>query len=135
MKKFCLGLAMIASMVFAPFAMASETTVGKFVTSPSPLSAAAAQNQNKLGLTPTDIVVINISPTTIYYSVPNTNIDDPILSGYAQFIREYNRAFYMTVNIETTSHTVVWSRTVCPRAVVIVSELSPAGVSVITEHC
>jgi hypothetical protein len=133
MKKCCLGLAMMASFVFAPVAMSAPLS-GTFVTSPAPLTAASAKNGYE-SVAPTDIVVINMSPYLIYYSVPGTKIDDPLYSGQASYIREYNRAFYLTVNIEDSAHTVFWSRLVCPQAIVVVSSLSPDGVGLIKEHC
>ena len=132
MKKFCLGLAMMAGFVFAPVAMSAPLT-GSFVTSPAPLSAAAAKSG--IDRSPTDIVVMNMSPYKIYFSVPGTKIDDPLFPGQASYIREFNRAFYLTVNIEDEFHTVYWSRMVCPQAIISVVSLRSDGVGVINEHC
>jgi len=128
MKKFCLGLAMMASFVFAPVVMSAPLSSANFLTSPAPLTAATAKSS--FGAAPTDIIIVNLSPYKIYFSVPGTNIDNPLFPGEASNIREFNRAYYLTVNIEDAGHAVFWSRLVCPQAILVVSSLSPDGVRV-----
>jgi hypothetical protein len=132
MKKYGLGLAMMAGLVFASVTMAAPLSSANFVT--SKMSAAAAKSQ--AGLSPTDVIVLNTSPAPIYFSVPGTRIDDfLLLSGEASYVREFSRAFSMTVNIEDSRHNMFWTRFVCPRAVIVVAAQRVDGVALLDEHC
>ncbi len=133
MKKFLLGVAMIAGVSSSVMAL---PTASSFQTSPTALKATAGMKGLKgLSLAPTNIVIVNLTYSLIHFSVPNSNIDEPLYPSEYNYIADYSGAYFLPINIEDSYHTIFWSQTVCPRAVIMVTSLSPSGVGVMDEHC
>lgn len=129
MKRFLINIAIIAGLVASASAIAVPAAKNLQI-SPAGLSAKAGIQRFELA--PTNIIILNASEDLIHFSVPNSDIDFPLYPGEYNYIADYTRAHYLTINIEDAYHNIFWSQTVCPRAVVVVGL---DGVGVLSNHC